>query len=63
MAVTTAKVQVTGLARKLVMDGLLTEEAAATAWEEAISSKVPFVSHVVSNHLVSATAVAQVAAD
>jgi len=63
MAVTTAKVQVTGLARKLVMDGLLTEEAAATAWEEAIASKVPFVSHVVSNHLVSATAVAQVAAD
>jgi len=63
MAVTTAKVQVTGLARKLVMDGLLTEEAAATAWEEASSSGVPFVSHVVSNHLVSATAVAQVAAD
>ena len=26
MAVTTAKVQVTGLARKLVMDGLLTED-------------------------------------
>jgi len=63
MAVTTAKVQVTGLARKLVMDGLLTEEAAAKAWEEAIASKIPFVSHVVSNHLVSATAVAQVAAD
>ena len=63
MAVTTAKVQVTGLARKLVMDGLLTEEAAAKAWEEAIASKVPFVSHVVSNRMVSATAVAQVAAD
>ena len=63
MAVTTAKVQVTGLARKLVMDGLLTEEAAAKAWEEAIAAKVPFVSHVVSNRLVSATAVAQVAAD
>jgi type IV pilus assembly protein PilB len=63
MAVTTAKVQVTGLARKLVMDGLLTEEAAAKAWEEAISGKIPFVSHVVSNHLVSAAAVAQVAAD
>ncbi len=63
MAVTTAKVQVTGLARKLVMDGLLTEEAAAKAWEEASVSKVPFVSHVVSNRLVSAAAVAQVAAD
>ena len=63
MAVTTAKVQVTGLARKLVMDGLLTEEAAAKAWQEAISGKIPFVSHVVSNRLVSATAVAQVAAD
>jgi len=63
MAVTTAKVQVTGLARKLVMDGLLTEEAAAKAWEEAVAAKTPFVSHVVSNRLVSATAVAQVAAD
>ncbi|MCK5361886.1 MAG: type IV-A pilus assembly ATPase PilB [Gammaproteobacteria bacterium] len=63
MAVTTAKVQVTGLARKLVMDGLLTEEAAAKAWQEAISGKIPFVSHVVSNRLVSATAVAQIAAD
>jgi type IV pilus assembly protein PilB len=63
MAVTTAKVQVTGLARKLVMDGLLTEEVAAKAWEEASAAKVPFVSHVVSNRLVSATAVAQVAAD
>ena len=63
MAVTTPKVQVTGLARKLVMDGLLTEEAASKAWEEALAAKVPFVSHVVSNRLVSATAVAQVAAD
>jgi type IV pilus assembly protein PilB len=63
MAVTTAKVQVTGLARKLVMDGLLTEEAASKAWEEAAAAKIPFVSHVVSNRLVSATAVAQVAAD
>jgi type IV pilus assembly protein PilB len=63
MAVTTAKVQVTGLARKLVMDGLLTEEAAAKAWEEASAAKTPFVSHVVGNRLVSATAVAQVAAD
>ena len=63
MAVTTAKVQVTGLARKLVMDGLLTEEVAAKAWEEAVAAKIPFVSHVVGNRLVSATAVAQVAAD
>jgi type IV pilus assembly protein PilB len=63
MAVTTAKVQVTGLARKLVMDGLLTEDAAAKAWQESVAKKVPFVSHVVSNKLVSANAVAQVAAD
>ena len=63
MAVTTAKVQVTGLARKLVMDGLLTEEVAAKAWEESVNDKTPFVSHVVSKRLVSAAAVAQVAAD
>jgi len=44
-------------------DGLLTEDAAAKAWEEASAEKIPFVSHVVSNRLVSAAAVAQVAAD
>ena len=63
MAVTTARVQLSGLARKLVMDGLLTEDVAAQAWEEALNDKVPFVSHVVSKRLVSAAAVAQVAAE
>jgi len=63
MAVTTAKVQVTGLARKLVMDGLLTEQVASQAWEQSLNDKVPFVSHVVSKNLVPAAAVAQVAAE
>ena len=63
MAVTTARVQLSGLARKLVMDGLLTEDVAAQAWEEALNAKVPFVSHVVSKRIVSAAAVAQVAAE
>jgi len=63
MAVSTAQVPLTGLARKLVLDGLLDEEAASQAWEESLSDKIPFVSHVVSKGLVDATAIAQIAAE
>ena len=63
MAVPSASVQLTGLARKLVMDGLLEEDVAAQAWEEALSEKVPFVRHAVSKNLIGAAVVAQVAAE
>ena len=63
MAVSQAKVQLTGLARKLVMDGLMEQEIAANAWEESLSEKIPFVSHIVSKNLIDAAIVAQVAAD
>ena len=63
MAVSTASVQLTGLARKLVMDGLLDESIAAEAWEEALREKIPFVRHAVSKGLIDAAAVAQVAAE
>ena len=63
MAVSTAQVPLTGLARKLVMDGLLEEDAASQAWDESLSDKTPFVSHVVSKGLVNAAAIAQIAAE
>ena len=63
MAVSTASIQLTGLARKLVMDGLMEEETAAEAWEEALSEKVPFVRHAVQKGLIDAAVVAQVAAE
>jgi type IV pilus assembly protein PilB len=63
MAVSQPSIQLTGLARKLVMDGLLEEHLAAQAWEESIRQKIPFVSHVVAKKLVDAADVAQVAAE
>ena len=62
MAVSTPTVQLTGLARKFVMDGLIDEQTAARAWEQALKERVPFVTHVVSGGLVEAAAVAQLAA-
>jgi len=63
MAVSTAQVTLTGLARKLVLDGLLEEDMAAQAWEESIRNKTPFVSHVVSKGLVNPAIIAQVAGE
>ncbi len=63
MAVSAAQVPLTGLARKLVLDGLLDEASAARAWEESLSDKTPFVSHVVSKGLVNAATIAQIAGE
>ena len=63
MAVSTAQVPLTGLARKLVTDGLLEADAASQAWDESLNSKIPFVSHVVSKGLVPAATIAQIAAE
>jgi type IV pilus assembly protein PilB len=63
MAVSTAQVTLTGLARKLVLDGLLEEDMAAQAWDESIRNKTPFVSHVVSKGLVNPAVIAQVAGE
>ena len=63
MAVSTAGVQLPGLARKLVMAGILDQETAAGAWEQAQSDKVPFVTHVVAKGLVNAAAIAQISAE
>lgn len=58
MAVSNRKINLGGLARKLVMDGLLDEEKAQTAWEAALKKKIPFVSHVVSEKLVPSDSIA-----
>ena len=63
MAASTAQVPLAGLARKLVMDGLLDEASASSAWEEALSEKVPFVAKVVAKGLVDAAAIAQTASE
>ncbi|MCP4041741.1 MAG: type IV-A pilus assembly ATPase PilB, partial [Gammaproteobacteria bacterium] len=61
MAVTNPKIHLGGLARKLVMDGLLSEEDALTANDEAQKGKIAFISHVVSKKLVSGRDVAYAA--
>jgi len=58
MAVSTAKINLTGLARKLVMDGLLEEAAALQAHQDALKKKLPFVSFLVENDMVAANKIA-----
>lgn len=63
MAVSTNKVHLSGLARKLVVDGLMEESAAAEAFQEAIKNKQPFVSYLVENKLADSLKIAQAAAE
>ena len=58
MAVSTNKIQLGGLARKLVLDGLVDEGAAQEAFQGALKEKVPFVSYLVANKLVSSNSIA-----
>ena len=58
MAVSSNRVPLSGLARKLVIDGLLEEEAAAEAFQESLANKVPFVQHLVENDLVDPKSIA-----
>lgn len=52
-----------GLARRLVQDGLLDPELASKAQSQAIRDRVPFVQHVVSQQIIDAATLARVAAD
>ncbi|HMM75423.1 MAG TPA: type IV-A pilus assembly ATPase PilB [Gammaproteobacteria bacterium] len=61
MAVTHNRVPLTGLARKLVNDGLLDEQSAVRAFQTALSSKIPFVKYLIDHKLADARIVAQAA--
>ncbi|GJM05013.1 MAG: type 4 fimbrial assembly protein PilB [marine bacterium B5-7] len=62
MAAPTKKINLSGLARKLVLDGLLDEEKAQSTFEESLKKKKPFVSLVVENKLVPSNSIALAAA-
>ncbi len=62
MAAPTKKINLSGLARKLVLDGLLDEEKAQATFEESLKKKRPFVSLVVENKLVPSNSIALAAA-
>ncbi|MCP5143812.1 MAG: type IV-A pilus assembly ATPase PilB [Gammaproteobacteria bacterium] len=61
MAVTTNRVPLTGLARKLVADGLLDEATASQAFQGALAEKIPFVKYLVDNSLGSSKEIAHAA--
>ena len=52
MAVTTTNIHLSGLARKLVLDGLLEQETAEKAHQDALKKRVPLVSYLVENDIV-----------
>jgi type IV pilus assembly protein PilB len=58
MAVSANKIHLSGLARKLVFDGLLEEAAAQDHFQKALKEKRPFVSYLVENKLVNSGAIA-----
>jgi type IV pilus assembly protein PilB len=62
MAAPTKKINLSGLARKLVLDGLLDEEKAQSTFEESLKKKKPFISLVVENKLVPSSSIALAAA-
>lgn len=56
-------IQLSGLARRLVEDNLLEEEVARAASEEARKTRVPFVTHLVQNDIVSSKDIATSASE
>ena len=62
MATPKAQMNLSGLARKLVLDGLLSEADAIKAQDAATKKKLPLVSHLVESKLVDSKALANAAA-
>jgi type IV pilus assembly protein PilB len=62
MATPSSQMKLSGLARKLVLDGLLSEADAVKAQDVATKKKLPLVSHLVESKLVNSKALAIAAA-
>jgi type IV pilus assembly protein PilB len=62
MATPRAQMKLSGLARKLVLDGLLSEADAVKAQDAATKKKLPLVSYLVESKLVASKALANAAA-
>ncbi len=61
MAITATKLQLSGLAKCLVKEGLLTESDAQLYLEDAVQKKVHFISYLVSNQILDSLPIACVA--
>jgi type IV pilus assembly protein PilB len=62
VATTPVRSNLTGLARRLVMDGLLQEDTAIGAWQESLKVKGSFVAYLVEKKLADPAAIAWAAA-
>jgi type IV pilus assembly protein PilB len=58
MATTKPQINLSGLARCLIQDGLITEEQAESAFAEALEKKAPFVSYLVDNKILNSIDIA-----
>ncbi|MFT5351179.1 MAG: type IV pilus assembly protein PilB, partial [Gammaproteobacteria bacterium] len=58
MASPANKINLSGLARKLVLDGLLEEAAAQEHFQSALKKKQPFVAYLVENNLAPSNEIA-----
>lgn len=56
-------IPLSGLARRLVKDKLISEEVAQQAYQDASAAKSPFVSYLVANNLCPSSAIARAASD
>jgi type IV pilus assembly protein PilB len=58
MATTKPQINLSGLARCLIQDNLLTEEQAQSAFEESLKKKTHFVTHLVANKILNSLDIA-----
>ena len=61
MAITNPQVNVSGLARRLIRDNLLTEEQAHQAFQDALKKRLSFVTYLVENKLLDSQPIANAA--
>ena len=61
MATTNPQINLSGLARRLVHDGLLTGPDALAAHDEALKNKIPFVTHLVTKNVLDSLTIANAA--
>jgi len=61
MASTNPQTNLSGLARRLVHDGSLTEADASEAHDKALKNKIPFVTHLVKNKILDPLSIANAA--
>ncbi|MBT3015391.1 MAG: type IV-A pilus assembly ATPase PilB [Candidatus Thiodiazotropha sp. (ex Clathrolucina costata)] len=58
MASTNQQINLSGLGRCLIQDGLISEEQAETAFAEALKKKIPYVTYLVENKLLNSIDIA-----